>query len=345
MQQTYTGRFSPGSNFAVAEIRLQDEHANNFDDTDKSLQRHSAFKQHRIKKFMTNGSQVKPIQHSALEDLNQVSRHVDSLLNTGTSSIDGNFFGSRRLMKQRKGSMPKTVTNRESKNNSTTEQRKQIRTFGSFNLTPFSPQKGFNVTEQRKHDTLDNETNTSTWHFDNRMHSTFYQDLLEQTQGDLDQFLTKVSQMPAASQTRVLQEKVLILNEQLTNVLEEMQHIKGFHSQMQSFLRTLQQKVVDEQRNEEQVLIDSDTRLMIATFTNRGLQSLKELNKTLTQLAKSPTLKQTFKSETQELNELKNCEYHRAKIKQFLADYNLCVEENIRLKETNDRLNKIKANL
>jgi hypothetical protein len=51
---------------------------------------------------------------------------------------------------------------------------------------------------------------------------------------------------------------------------------------MQSFLRTLQQKVVDEQRNEEQVLIDSDTRLMIATFTNRGLQSLKELNKTLT---------------------------------------------------------------
>ena len=35
------------------------------------------------------------------------------------------------------------------------------------------------------------------------------------------------------------------------------------------------------------------------------------------------------------LNELKNCEYHRVKIKQFLKDHNKAVEENLKLKEIN----------
>lgn len=55
-------------------------------------------------------------------------------------------------------------------------------------------------------------------------------------------------------------------------------------------------------------------------------------------------LKQTISSETSRLNDLKNCEYHRAKIKQFLNDYNRCVEENIKLKENNERLMRSKAN-
>jgi len=56
-------------------------------------------------------------------------------------------------------------------------------------------------------------------------------------------------------------------------------------------------------------------------------------------------LKQTIQSETSRLNDLKNCEYHRAKIKQFLTDYNLCVEENLKLKELNEKLTRSKANL
>ena len=39
--------------------------------------------------------------------------------------------------------------------------------------------------------------------------------------GDIDLFLTRVSQMPAASQNKMLQEKILLLNEKLCNVFEE----------------------------------------------------------------------------------------------------------------------------
>ena len=45
------------------------------------------------------------------------------------------------------------------------------------------------------------------------------------------------------------------------------------------------------------------------------------------------------------MNDLKNCEYHRAKIKQFLHDYHTCVEENLRLKESNMKLIVTKRHL
>lgn len=45
-----------------------------------------------------------------------------------------------------------------------------------------------------------------------------------------------------------------------------------------------------------------------------------------------------MKSEVSILNELKNCEYHKVKIEKLLHDYNLCVSENIKIKETNTRL-------
>jgi len=38
------------------------------------------------------------------------------------------------------------------------------------------------------------------------------------------------------------------------------------------------------------------------------------------------------------LNELRNCEHHREKIEKLLDDYNLCVSENIKIKETNTKL-------
>ena len=45
-----------------------------------------------------------------------------------------------------------------------------------------------------------------------------------------------------------------------------------------------------------------------------------------------------MKSEVSILNELRNCEHHREKIEKLLDDYNLCVSENIKIKETNTRL-------
>jgi len=56
-------------------------------------------------------------------------------------------------------------------------------------------------------------------------------------------------------------------------------------------------------------------------------------------------LKTTIKSEVSRLNDLKNCEYHRQKIDQFTNDYNQCVEENLKLKETNLKLVTAKQTL
>ena len=49
-------------------------------------------------------------------------------------------------------------------------------------------------------------------------------------------------------------------------------------------------------------------------------------------------MRATIQSEVSRLGELKNCEYHRSKIKQLLGDYHGCVEENLRLKEINMKL-------
>jgi hypothetical protein len=83
----------------------------------------------------------------------------------------------------------------------------------------------------------------------------------------------------------------------------------------------------------------------IDNFTDKALQSLQQFDIFFDQLENNPTLKQTIQSETSRLNDLKNCEYHRSKIKQFLGDYNRCVEENMKLKEQNYKLARKNANL
>jgi len=35
--------------------------------------------------------------------------------------------------------------------------------------------------------------------------------------------------MPAATQNRLLQEKILLLNEKLSNIFEEITHVRKFH--------------------------------------------------------------------------------------------------------------------
>ena len=59
-------------------------------------------------------------------------------------------------------------------------------------------------------------------------------------------------------------------------------------------------------------------------------------------MQQNPAVKATLKSEVSRLNDLKNCEYHRAKTKQLLNDYHGCVEENLRLKEMNTKLSQSK---
>jgi hypothetical protein len=46
----------------------------------------------------------------------------------------------------------------------------------------------------------------------------------------------------------------------------------------------------------------------------------------------------TIKSESKRLDETKNCDYHRVKIKEILGQLNKSVEENIRLSEQNTKL-------
>ena len=64
----------------------------------------------------------------------------------------------------------------------------------------------------------------------NQIPVTMFADFIESGNvGDIDIFLTRVSQMPAASQNKMLQEKLLLLNEKLSNVFEEITSVKKFH--------------------------------------------------------------------------------------------------------------------
>ena len=71
-----------------------------------------------------------------------------------------------------------------------------------------------------------------------------FADFIESGGGqDIDFFLTQVSQMPAASQNRILQEKILVLNEKLVNVFEEISNVKKFHQRVVKFMTALKSKI------------------------------------------------------------------------------------------------------
>ena len=80
-------------------------------------------------------------------------------------------------------------------------------------------------------------------------------------------------------------------------------------------------------------------------FCEKSLRELSQFKAFFNQLAQQPIVKATLKSEVSRLNDLKNSEYHRAKIKQILHDYHNCVEENLRLKENNQKLLVTKRHL
>lgn len=73
---------------------------------------------------------------------------------------------------------------------------------------------------------------------------SMFADFIESgTTGDIDVFLTRVCQMPAASQNKLLQEKILFLNEKLCNVFEEIANVKKFHAKTSRFLKAIRNKI------------------------------------------------------------------------------------------------------
>ena len=85
-------------------------------------------------------------------------------------------------------------------------------------------------------------------------------------------------------------------------------------------------------------MVDSEFKLNIDNNIFKSLKALEQFEVFFTQLKENPVIKSTIKSEVSRLNDLKNCDYHRQKITQFLGDYNKCVEENLKLKESNVKL-------
>jgi len=77
---------------------------------------------------------------------------------------------------------------------------------------------------------------------------TLYADFVEDAGvADMDTFLTRVCSMPVASQNKLLQEKLLLINEKLANVFEEIVCVRKFHKKLGKFFQELKSKVVDAQ--------------------------------------------------------------------------------------------------
>ena len=191
-------------------------------------------------------------------------------------------------------------------------------------------------------------------------HVALFADFVEHGAGDnLDTFLTRVSTMPALSQNKLLQEKLLLINEKLVNVFEELTNVSRFHDKLGAFLTILRDRIAtaatlknnevvqkgeeDEEEEEtvtgnREIVLDGDTIQLIERHSLKALNSLSQFSVFFSQLKDSPAVKTTIQSEISRLNDLKNCEYHRMKIKQFMGDYNKCVEENLKLKEHNMKL-------
>lgn len=76
------------------------------------------------------------------------------------------------------------------------------------------------------------------------MPASLYADFIESgTTDDIDLFLTRVTQMPQVSQNKMLQEKILFLNEKLCNVFEEIGNVRKFHTRTSRFLKALRNKI------------------------------------------------------------------------------------------------------
>ena len=125
------------------------------------------------------------------------------------------------------------------------------------------------------------------------MPASLFADFIESgTTSDIDLFLTRVSQMPSASQNKLLQEKILFLNEKLCNVFEEISLVRTFHTKTNRFLKVLRNKItsqlqeqakmreemgvgLDEEAEDEGVTLDSVFAQKAQTFCQRAVGELE----------------------------------------------------------------------
>jgi len=95
---------------------------------------------------------------------------------------------------------------------------------------------------------------------------------------------------------------------------------------------------IDASLDESGVTLDPVFSQKTLSFAQKSLAEIDHFDIFFTQLQQNPAIKATLKSEVSRLNDMKNCDYHRAKTTQILNDYHTCVEENLRLKEINFKL-------
>ena len=77
-------------------------------------------------------------------------------------------------------------------------------------------------------------------------HVALFADFVEDSKdNDLDTFLTRVNTMPMNSQNKLLQEKLILMNEKLANIFEEISSVQSFHGKLGSFLKHLKETVVN----------------------------------------------------------------------------------------------------
>ena len=93
---------------------------------------------------------------------------------------------------------------------------------------------------------------------------------------------------------------------------------------------------------ENGITLDGQFAQKSLLFAQKAMGELEQFDVFFGELQKNPAVEATLKSEVSRLNDLKNCEYHRVKTKQLLDDYHGCVEENLRLKESNIKLTQSK---
>jgi len=82
--------------------------------------------------------------------------------------------------------------------------------------------------------------------------------------------------MPTTSQNKLLQEKLLLVNEKLVNVFEELQQVQKFHKNLSTFFSELREKIADVPT--QTVVVDEYLKYNIDKTVSKGIKSLEQFS-------------------------------------------------------------------
>lgn len=80
--------------------------------------------------------------------------------------------------------------------------------------------------------------------------------------------------MPHSSQNKLLQEKLLLVNEKLVNVFEELQQVQKFHEKLSIFFGELREKIANVPS--QTVVVEELLKYKIDKATAKGIKSLEQ---------------------------------------------------------------------